>query len=889
MGNASGFKNSSRMVMLCAMLVAVSASVSQAAFTHQNSNRVTIKLNRSWWFIGSDGSYSGTSLNDSTGSWSKVCLPQQNITLKHMYFSGGTVGTGAGAAYMFTSWYRKHYMVPTTFSGRRFILQFEGVATLANVYVNGTQVGTHTGAYTPFSFDVTNNITTGADNVIAVQVNSNPQTSVPPEGGTIDYCLFGGIVRNVRLIITDPLHVEWNWVSIPNATSQTSTPAGTITSHVKAVNNAATSKTCVAITSIVDATGNVVATGTGSATIAAGGSSVITYATTTGSVTHFWSPDNPYLHTVYTQLLDGATYVDEFADTTGFRTIFPLTPGTAYSGIYINGTKYHLIGLNRHESFPYFGRAAARRVQRKDADILKYDLGCNLVRCSHYTQAPDFIKRCDEIGLMLIQEVPGWSYLGGTAWTNALMQDLKDMIYRDRNHPSVISFGVRVNESADNDAVYGPMVDTAHAIDPTRPTHGVRRSNGSTASFLEDIWTRNFADATSSGPFPWITTETVGHTITPQVHSWDNDVTQFGQVNAHVTEQNSSYGNTYLMGKLGWCAFDYHSPHSNATTNETSTTTDVTGRSKSSPYLSMHGVSSVFRIPKLAGYLFQSQRNPATCGYMVSIANDWLSTSPTTVTVFSNCGAVELFLNGVSQGIKAGNLGTNLPHPGFTWALTYTAGTLRADGYASTSRGTLLATTHVSTPSAPTKLVLTPDDTVIEDGGDMTRVVVSLVDTSGRAIRSRADSITMSATGAGTFIGEARSALEGGQFAFWVKSSDGVFGTITCMATDITTSGITAGNTAVTVVGAPTDVKHLASFSSMNIQKILFTKVWGTRLTLPSNVPENARISVYDIAGKLVYQKTVQSAKVVNLGKTINAANAVYIVKIETGKAVAVK
>jgi len=881
MRNAGFFNGKGRVFVRCAALIAMAVSVLQAApFAHQSSNRVTVPLNRSWWFIGSDGSYSGASLNDSTGSWSKVCLPQQNITLKHAYYSGGTVGTGAGAAYMFTSWYRKHYMVPTTYSGRRFILEFEGVATIATVYVNGTSVGSHSGAYTGFSFDVTSQIVTGSVNVIAVQANSTRQTGIPPEIGNVDYCVFGGIVRNVRLIIADPLHVEWNWVSIPNATSTTSTPTGTVTSHVKAVNNAAASKTCTAVTSIVDATGNVVATGTGSATIAAGGSSVITYATTTGSVTNFWSPNNPYLHTVYTQLLDGATYVDEFADTTGFRTVFPLDPGTAYSGFYINGTRYKLFGANRHETYPFFGRAAARRVQRKDADILKYDLGCTLVRCSHYPQAPDFLKRCDEVGLLVIQEVPGWMNLGGGSpttpgtWQGYLMQDLKEMIYRDRNRPSVISFGVRVNESPDNATLYQAMNDTARAIDPSRPTHGVRKSDG--VDYREDMWTRNFTEGGSGGPFPWLTTESVGHTITPQVHTWDNDATQFGQVNEHVNQENTTFGNTYSMGRLAWCAFDYQSPHANATSNET-------GRGNMS-YVSPHGLSSIFRIPKIAAYFFQSQGNPATCGYMVNIANDRTGSSPTTVTVFSNCPTVELFRDGVSLGSRSGTWGTSLPHPVFQWTGVTAGGTLRAVGSAGG------VTDQVSPPGTPTAIVLTPDDLQLIDGGDMTRVVVSLVDASGRAIRSRADSITMSATGAGDFIGEARSALEGGQFAFWVKTRDGVTGTITAAATDITTS-VTPGSATITVVGGTGVQPRTPSEGTIvtNVKKPLFKKVYGNRFTIPSGVPENARISVYDIAGKLVYQRTAQSAAVIDLGKTITASNGVYIVKIETAKAVAVK
>lgn len=869
MKKAGGFLS---VLMCCGLLITVAVSMLQAApFVHQNSNRVSIKFNRAWRFINTDNvTYSAVAINDSSGSWTKVCLPQQNITVKHMFFNGGSA-SGSGAAWAFTSWYRKHYNPPTAYSGRRFLLEFEGVSTIATVYVNGTQVGTHQGGYTPFTIDVTGQITTGSDNVIAVQVNSQYQSGIPPEtGSNIDYSVFGGIVRNVNLIVTDPLHVDWNWVSIPNATSQTSTPNGTVTSHVRLVNNAAASKSYTLITSIVDNTSNVVASGSTTGTLAAGGSSVITYATSTGAVANFWSPDNPYLYTVYTQVQDGGTYVDEHADRTGFRTVWPRTSGTSSSGVYLNGTRIKLFGVNRHETYPFFGRAAATRLQRKDADILKYELGCNLVRCSHYPQAPDFLKRCDEIGLMVIEEVPGWMNMGGAAWQTVLQTNLKEMIYRDRNRVSILSFGVRVNESPDNATLYQAMNDTARAIDPSRPTHGVRKSDG--VDFREDWWTRNFTEAGSGGPFPWLTTESVGHTLIPQVHSWDNDVSQMTQAAAHIDQDNTACGNTYSMGRLAWCGFDYNSPHANATSAE------VGGRIATAPYLSPHGVASIFRLPKLAGYFYRSQRNPATCGYMVKIANDRTGSSPTTVTVFSNCPTVELFRDGVSLGSRSGTYGPNLPHPVFQWTGVTAGGTLRAVGSAGG------VTDQVSPPGTPTALVLTPDTNVIYDGGDMTRVVVDYVDASGKPVRSRADSITMSASGAGDFIGEARSALEGGQFAYYVKSRDGVTGIINCQAGVI--GGSITGSTTVTVIGEPTtaiDYHPAISPDQTTVMNSLQKMVRG-RITVPAGVAKGSTLFVYDLTGKLLYRTEIKKTGTLDLSCVIGASNAVRIVKIENAK-----
>ena len=560
------------MLLLSAVLTISAASILQAApYVHQASNRVTINFNRGWLYNNTNSAaFSQSSYSD--GNWAPVCIPHTNKLLKHAYFNGGTIYTAAGAEYGFTSWYRKHYTPLASYTGRRFLLEFEGVATACTVYVNGTNVGTHNGAFTPFTLDITSHINTGVDNVIAVEVDASRQSSVPPEGGNMDFCVFGGIVRNVNLIVAPPMYTIFNWTYVPQCSSSTCLPSNIINSQAKIVNTAAVSKTCTVITSIVDKDSNVVATGIATGTIAAHDTALLTCKTSPIPTPHYWYPDTPYLYTVYTQVLDGSTYVDEFKDRTGFRSIYFGKTATD-PWFYINGQKIKMRGANRHETYAYIGRAAAPRLQRKDADILKYDLGCNTVRCSHYPQAPDFIKRCDEIGLMLIQEVPGWSYLPTTStWLAALMQDLKDMIYRDRNHPSVVSFGVRINESNDNDAVYGPMNDTARAIDPSRPTHGVRRGgNTSTASFLEDIYTRNFADAAATGgPYPWFTSETVGHnaglTGLGLARSWSTDDTQFTSINMYVTEQNNLYSTaSYIVGKLAWCAFDYLSPHNNAT------------------------------------------------------------------------------------------------------------------------------------------------------------------------------------------------------------------------------------------------------------------------------------------------------------------------------------
>jgi beta-galactosidase len=882
--------------MLAAGACFFTVSAATGPWSPQASSRVTMNFDRGWLYDSTNNAaFSTTGYSD--GAWSKVCLPHANIYVPHMYMNAGNGSStyGSGAAWEFISWYRKHYTPPASYNGLRFLLQFEGVATVCSVYVNGTKVGTHSGAYTPFTVDITKNIVFGSDNVIAVCCNSLYQAEVPPEGGHIDYGVFGGIVRNVYLVVAPPLYTEYNFVYMPNCSTANCTPSGIVTSVAKIQNTATVAKKYTVLTSIVDHSNTVVATGTATGTIPAQ-DSIILPPTTLSTITnlHLWSPDTPYLYAVYTQVMDSSTYVDQFNDTTGFRSIFFGLHNVATNcAFYLNGKLTKPAGLDRHETFPFFGRAAAPRLQKHDADILK-GMGCNCVRCSHYPQAPDFIKECDRVGIMLIQEVPGWQYLGDATWDNNLFLALKEMIARDRNRPSVVSWGVRVNESPDDNTLYIGTNDTARSMDPSRPTYGPRMGSASTADYLEDIWAQTSTGGTATGPLPFFASES-GDGDYPW--SWFPDDSFINGASSscsrNISAQSGGYTNQYCVGTLGWCAFDYESPHPHAWNY---TSYPAMGPRAANSYIFGGGAEDQFRIPKITSNFWASQRNPgitanpavtgsapnaAMYGPMVFIASDWLPSSPTTVTVFSNCDSVQLYLNGTSEGTKKGTDGTGLPHPAFQWGpLTYVAGTLKAVGY---YKGVVVATHQITTPSAPVKLVLTPDTTTILDGGDMTRVVVSLVDSTGRFVRSRADSISMSATGAGLFIGELRSALEGGQFAFYVKSQDGVAGAINCQASLIGNTTIAAATATVNVVldSAYTGVRGVRSNSIIPQTQTMFRTFMGTRFQVPASAGKNALMSVYDLAGKLLYRKTVSPMQKIDLAKAFGASSATYIVKFE--------
>ena len=178
-----------------------------------------------------------------------------------------------------------------------------------------------------------------------------------------------------------------------------------------------------------------------------------------------WDIDSPKLYTCEVTLETGDVQRVKF----GFRDI-----EFRADGFYLNGRRVFMRGLNRHQSYPYMGYAAPESLQREDARILKEELCCNAVRTSHYPQSQYFIDECDRLGLLVFTELPGWQHIGDERWKEQACENLREMILQYRNHPSIVLWGVRINESVDDDAFYARTNAIAHELDPSRPTSGVR-------------------------------------------------------------------------------------------------------------------------------------------------------------------------------------------------------------------------------------------------------------------------------------------------------------------------------------------------------------------------------------------------------------------------------
>ncbi|MGB7342090.1 MAG: glycoside hydrolase family 2 TIM barrel-domain containing protein, partial [Phototrophicaceae bacterium] len=419
-------------------------------------------------------------------------------------------------------------------------------------------------------------------------------------------------------------------------------------------------------------------------------------------------------------------------------------------------------GLNRHQMYPFVGMAVSERLQARDADIIK-DMGCNIVRCSHYPQSKYFLDRCDEIGLLVFEEIPGWQHIGDADWQDISLRDVRVMIERDWNHPSIIVWGVRINESWDNHDFYAKTNALAHELDPTRPTSGVRFFP--TSEFLEDVYgyndfTNGVLEPTES---PWLITEYNGHMFPTK--TFDNEERQQEHVVRHARVQSMAMTTGGVSGAIGWCAFDYN------------THLDF----GSGDRVCYHGVMDMWRLPKWAAFVYKSQKSRDE-EIVMELSTFWTMGDRSEggndpFYVLTNVDAVDVWVGEEHIGRFEANDNEfpTLPHPPIKvhgmpllWGGKFKI--LRVVGYID---GEQVAEKFIEADSIPRKLEFyAEDDTLKADGMDMTRLVVKITDNYGNRLPYAIQPITFEILeGDAQLIGDNPFALVGGQAALFLRAN----------------------------------------------------------------------------------------------------------------------
>jgi len=529
--------------------------------------------------------------------------------------------------------YVKKIDIKKSWEGKVLKLKFEGVAHQAKIYVNSKIVSEHRGGYTPFDVDITDEVTYGQENEILVIVNSKEDSSIPPFGGVVDYLGYSGIYREVSLLVVEKQHIKYAFVQTDG------------TSLLKLEIGLSQNNGELDIT-VLDKENEIVEIKNYKV--------IDMVAQTSIHIENpvLWDLEQPFIYRLSIQYHINDQLVDEIHETFGVRSaIFK------EDGFYLNGNKIKLLGLNRHQSYPYVGYAMPKSAQYEDADILKYQLGLNVVRTSHYPQSKHFLNRCDEIGLLVFEEIPGWQHIGNEQWQDLSCQNLTDMIYRDRNHPSIILWGVRINESPDSHDFYFKTNGIARSLDPSRQTGGVRNIDHS--EFLEDVYTYN--DFSHRGnnkglakkksitkKVPYLVTEFNGHMFPTK--RYDDELHRLDQALRHLNVIDDMLEpNNHISGCIGWVMSDYNTHQEFG----------------SGDRICYHGVLDMYRIPKLASYGYAMQYGKEPILEISSAMNmgEHPAGELSEVYIFTNLDYVKLFKNDEYIGTFKPNSETNLAHP----------------------------------------------------------------------------------------------------------------------------------------------------------------------------------------------------------------------------------
>ena len=760
--------------------VAAAATLPAASFAApmpEEHARVVLPINRNWRYHPTKVGGAETAAFDDS-KFERIVIPHTNVKMPWHNFDD--------KMYEFVSTYRRRFKTPAAAKGKRVFVDFEGAMTASTVYINGHNLGEYKGGFTPFSFELTKYLKAEGENVLVVYLDSTEREDIPPFGYEIDYMTFGGIYREVSLRIVSDTYIDNIFAAPKNVLS--ASPFVDVDTFIAAQTADGAYSLVVKLS---DVEGKEIARQEQSIALNAAAdpsaakdpetpaSPYASTETTTDPAKHtvtlkdlkgikLWDLDNPNLYTVHVLLLKDGKVIDVDSRRIGFREAI-FTDG----GFSLNAKIVKLRGLDRHQTFPFVGQAMPARVQKKDADILRKGLHCNLVRTSHYPQSRHFLDRCDEVGLLVLEEIPGWQHIGPEPWKLVAIDNVGRMLRRDWNHPSIILWGVRINESKDDHDFYIRTNALAHALDTTRQTGGIRYFQES--EFLEDVFTMNdFGFPLKKPNHPrYLNTEFVGHTYPTK--TTDDDERQREHTLRHARIHNQLASDPQYAGGIGWCAFDYNT-HANFGAGDR---------------LCYHGVTDIFRENKPAAGFYKSQCDPSE-EIVLEPAFHWAhsdeSVGFTKAVVCSNVEHLKFFVRDMSDKTAEWKFAAELdPERTEFNHLKYAPfvlhmdqikfetlgmfwGDLRIDGFIG---GKQVISKTYSGDGADKKFTLLPDDeALLADGADTTRVVLRVTDEFD-AIRTYADDpIVFTLEGPGELIGENPFSLVGGTGAVWIRAKE---------------------------------------------------------------------------------------------------------------------
>ena len=704
-----------------------------------------------WSFFPGDAE-GATEVAFDDGSWCSTSLPH---TARIENVVTGAPGTDT-FQWQGICWYRKRFELGPEAAGRKVFLNFEGAMNVADVWLNGEHLGRHMGGWLPFGFDISERVVEGQAIVVAVRLDNhdNPVTGPKPLA-QLDFNPYHGIYRSVRLVIKDPLHITdpiladkpgsgGLFVTCPDVSPE----AAMVRTQVHVRNDDTAAREFEVRAWLLDAEGRVVSSGVADPVRLDPGEDREVIQDLRVLAPRLWSPRTPDLYTLRAEIVENGAVVDDEMTRVGIRRI-----EISADGFRINGELMFLRGTNRHQEYPYVGYAISDAAQHRDARKIK-EAGFDYIRLSHYPHAPAFMDACDELGLVVMDCIPGWQFFNrdDPQFTEIQYDNCRRMLRRDRNHPCVILWEVSLNETS----MPEEFIRVTHAIgheelpgDQTYTcgwTEGydvfiqARQHGGCREVTDRSCVVSEYGDWEYYAQNAGLDQEAWGDLAPDEANSrqlrWHGEAALLQQATNFQEAHNDNLKTIAFADGL-WVMFDYNRGYA--------------------PDIESSGCMDLFRLPKFSREFFRSQRPAeeglpaADSGPMVFVANYWTPASSTDIRVFSNCDEVELRLNGTlveRRGPDANRISTHLAHPPFTFPRKrFEPGTLEAVGYIG---GREAARHAVRTPGAPERLELRLDESgrsFAAHGRDVAFLHAELRDADGTLVPDAWENVFFGVTG----------------------------------------------------------------------------------------------------------------------------------------------
>ena len=756
-------------IIIIVLLLSSHVKAQQLPEGFNAGDRTKTNLNIGWKFHLGDVTNSPTAIDFDDSTWQNVSVPHTPQLVS--YEMDSIKETWVQEKYLRDiSWYRKKVTINANTSDKVF-LEFEAVHNATELWVNGELVGNYAvNGYVPFHFDITDYVQLGKENSIAIKADNSYSQVIAPDPHRTDYVKYGGLYRDVYLVTTNKLHVNYNWEDF-DAGVHITTPTvnkhnGTVTIKTTVKNENDTAKKTNIVTHIINRDGYVIKKLVSEISIAANTTHTFRQSATIEDDYHLWSPDSPYLYRVNSVIYTNETPVDFVENTFGFRK-FSLEKG---KGFVLNGEPLFLVGANRHQSYPNIGDAVPNSFHYNEA--LQYkNAGMNIIRLSHYTQDNAFIKACDELGIFIYEEPSTWIEWGDDNWFSNLEKATRTMIRNHRNHPSIIVWGAGINHR-------GPvprMQTVAKEEDPFRLTASASAPwDGPKNEGITDVHATMDYRRTE---FP----ESAFTMVMEHGSSPNSEVNQF-----HISRYK---GNKNNFAAITWLGADYNHLQP-----------DIVDDQWSRDFMTTYGVLSPYRVPKPVYYWYQSELVEKP---IVHIADETASKDGK-VRVFSNCQEVALYYNNelIARQLPDNDITKlNLNHPSFTFKHNWKEGTLKAIGYSNGEKVIEFIREKEGKPHHLHVEYNITNQPFYAGGSDIRLVYASILDENNEVVTAAKKEIQFSVSGAGELIDNgkiyANPALAyNGVAAIYVKGTSD-FGSITVTAK---AAGIKSGKASINTV-----------------------------------------------------------------------------------------